>query len=277
MLDRPFAFAVCLPLALTCLPARAADEALSYLEPYRSIEISAIETGVIAEILVKEGDHVAPGDVLLLLDNEITEARLAIAKINAEGKGRLMATQAEMDIQQQRYDQLERLISSGGTNSAELSRQRATLAQAQGNHIIAEEEQKAFKLEVKQIEAELKRRVLTSPIDGIVVDITKDIAEPVSLTAARPDDYLVRVVEIDRLKCIGHVPALFARGLKKGNTLRLRVEDGEPVVVQGTVEFVSPVIDPATATVRIHLVIDNSALTLRSGATVQILLEKPGE
>jgi RND family efflux transporter MFP subunit len=257
-------------------PLRADDEVLSYLEPYRSIEISAIDTGVISEIRVKEGDHVAPGDVLLLLDNEITESRLAIARINAEGVGKLMATQAEVDLQQQRYDQLERLVTSGTSNSAELSRQKALLVQAQGNHIIAEEEQKSFKLEVKQIEAELKRRVLTSPIDGIVVDISKDVAEPVSLASARPDDYLVRVVEIDRLKCIGHVPASFARGLKKGDSLSLRVEDGEPVVVRGTVEFVSPVIDPATATVRVQLVIDNTALKLRSGATVQILLNKPG-
>jgi multidrug efflux pump subunit AcrA (membrane-fusion protein) len=84
------------------------------------------------------------------------------------------------------------------------------------------------------------------------------------------------VVEIDRLKCSGHVPAAFARGLKKGDSLNLRVEDGAPVVVRGSVEFVSPVIDPATATVRIQLVIDNPKLTLRSGATVQILLTKPG-
>ena len=263
-------------LGLAAIALGAEDEVLSYLEPYRSIEISAIETGVIAEIRVKEGDHVKAVDVLLLLDNEITESRLAIARINAEGAGRLMATQAEVDMQGQRFEQLQRLISSGSSNSAELAKQKATLAQAQGNHIIAEEEQKSFKLEVRQIEAELKRRILTSPIDGIVVDISKDIAEPVSLGGARPDDYLVRVVETDRLKSIGHVPAMFARGLKKGDTLTLRVEDGAPVVVKGTVEFVSPVIDPATATVRIQLVIDNTAQTLRSGATAQILLTKPG-
>lgn len=263
-------------LALASGPVWAEDEVLSYLEPYRSIEISAIDTGVISEIRVKEGDQVAAGDVLLLLDNEITESRLAIARINAEGVGKLMATQAEVDLQQQRYDQLERLVTSGSSNSAELARQKALLVQAQGNHIIAEEEQKSFKLEVKQIEAELKRRILTSPIDGIVVDISKDIAEPVSLNAARSDDYLVRVVEIDRLKCIGHVPAAFGRGLKKGDSMSLRVEDGEPVVVRGTVEFVSPVIDPATATVRVQLVVDNTAFTLRSGATVQLLLAKPG-
>jgi len=266
-----------LPVLVVLLAsAHAADEVLSYLEPYRSIEISAIDTGVIAEIRVKEGDHVAAGDVLLLLDNEITESRLAIARINAEGVGKLMATQAEVDLQQQRYDQLSRLISTGTSNTAELAKQKASLAQAQGNHIIAEEEQKSYKLEVKQIEGELKRRILTSPIDGIVVDIAKDIAEPVSLGTARADEFLVRVVETDRLKSICHVPAAFGRGLKKGDSLSLRVEDGDPLVVKGTVEFVSPVIDPATATVRVQLVIDNTAQTLRSGATAQILLTKPG-
>ena len=271
-----FSLVLSLSLALAAIAPAADDEVLSYLEPYRSIEISAIDTGVIAEIRVKEGDHVAAGDILLLLDNEITEARLAIAQINAEGQGKLMSTQAEVDVQQQRYDQLARLVTSGSSNTAELARQKAALAQAKGNHIIAEEEQKAFQLEVKQIQAELDRRILKSPIDGIVVDINKDIAEPVALAGSRNEDCLVRVVETDRLKCIGHVPALFARGLKKGDSLNLRVEDGPPQPVKGTVEFVSPVIDPATATVRVQLVIDNTAQKLRSGATAQILLVKPG-
>jgi hypothetical protein len=46
--------------------------------------------------------------------------------------------------------------------------------------------------------------------------------------------------------------------------------------VKGTAEFVSPVIDPATATVRIPRVIDNTAQTLWSSATAQILLTKAG-
>jgi multidrug efflux system membrane fusion protein len=271
----PFRFLCC--AFLLASPAARADDALevlSYLEPYRSIEISAVETGVIADIRVREGDRVKAGDVLLLLDNEVTEARLAIAKVNAQGTGRLMATQAEMDLQQQRHDQLARLMSSGTSNAAELARQKVALAQAKGNHIIAEEELEIYRLQVAQIEAELKRRVLATPIDGIVVDIAKDIAEPVGLGGGRGDDFLVRVVQIDQLRCVGHLPAAFARTLAVGEALEVRVEDGEPVTARGVVEFVSPVIDPATATVRVHLKIDNAAGTLRSGATVQILLRE---
>ena len=94
MLHPSRSFVLLLSCAFAAAVDAADDEVLSYLEPYRSIEISAIETGIIAEIRVKEGDHVSAGDVLLLLDNEITEARLSIAKINAEGMGKLMATQA---------------------------------------------------------------------------------------------------------------------------------------------------------------------------------------
>jgi len=265
--------------AASAVQAAAADEpleVLSYLEPYRSIEIAAVETGVIADIRVREGDRVKTGDVLLVLDNEITEARLAIAKVNAQGTGRLMATQAEVDLQQQRHDQLARLMSSGTSNAAEMARQKVSLAQAKGNHIIAEEELEIFVLQVAQIEAELKRRVLTTPIDGIVVDIAKDIAEPVGLGGGRDENYLVRVVQIDQLRCVGHLPAAFARSLAVGEQLDLRVEDGAPLTARGVVEFVSPVIDPATATVRVHLKIDNTSGALRSGATAQILLREVG-
>jgi multidrug efflux pump subunit AcrA (membrane-fusion protein) len=125
---------------------------------------------------------------------------------------------------------------------------------------------------VEQIQAELNRRILTTPIEGTVVELTKDIAEPVSSNMQQ--DYLVRVVQLDRLKCIGHLSAASTRTLKTGDVMQVRIEDGEVLTVSGTVEYVSPIINPATSTVQIRLVIPNEDRMLRSGATAFILVPR---
>tara|TARA_R110002096_G_scaffold403766_3_gene601356 strand:- start:64622 stop:65437 length:816 start_codon:yes stop_codon:yes gene_type:complete len=253
------------------LAAQDTEEVLTYLEPYRSIEISPIEIGVISEVVANEGDKVSVGDVLLKLDTEITEARLGIAQMQADSEGRVQAAEAEFELQQDRTDRVERL---SGASAAEKRKERATLKIAEGNLIIAQEERESYKLQVKQIEAELRRRILTSPIDGIVTEITKDVAEAVTPSEIREDNFLVRVVKVDQLRCVGHVPESLARSLHVGDSLDVRIEDGKDTMVRGKIEFVSAVINPATKTIRIRLVIENQSGKLRSGSSANILIPR---
>ena len=252
------------------------QEVLTYLEPYRSIEISPVESGVIHAIHVQEGQRVTKGQELISLDSDVIEARLEIARFQAKVEGRLLAAKAEVELQQDRYDKLAPLVRSGTSNSAELARQAAALKQAQGTLLMAQEEIKTAEIQARQIEAELRRRVVTSPIDGTVAEITKDIAEPVTASLTQQDSYLVRIVQLDRLKCVGHVPAPLVSALGADAVIQVRIPDrGGDRTVDGRVEFISPVIDPATATVRVRLVLENASGELRSGATAQILIPKP--
>ncbi len=67
-------------------------------EPFRNIDVAATEAGVLAELLVKEGDTVKQGDELARLNCESLTALLAISKQSMESKGRLLAVQAELKL-----------------------------------------------------------------------------------------------------------------------------------------------------------------------------------
>lgn len=252
------------------------QEVLTYLEPYRSIEISPVESGVIQEVHVKEGERVTKGQKLISLDSDVIQARLEIAQFQAKVEGRLLAAKAEVELQQDRLDKLAPLVRSGTSNSAELARQAAALKQAQGNLLMAQEEIKTAEIQARQIEAELHRRAVISPIDGTVAEISKDVAEPVTAPLNQQESFLIRIVQLDRLKCVGHVPAHLVSTLGMESILDVKVPDrmGEKTV-KGRIEFISPVIDPATATVRIRLILDNASGELHSGATAHILVPMP--
>ena len=209
-----------------------AEDTLGYVEPYRIITISAAEAGVIAEVFVKEGDAVKKGQILAKLDTATLQAELEIA-------------QAEAKLQATRQQRLEELASASRASPEELEKARTdlTIKDAQ----------------VRKFQAMIETRLMRSPVDGVVNDIKRDPSEAVS--AANP--HVLTVVQIDQLTANLFLPPATALGLKAGGPAALLLDDRKRV--SGTVEFISPVTDPASGTVRVKFTIENSAGEHRSG------------
>jgi len=209
-----------------------AGEMLGYAEPYRIITVSAAESGVIAEVLVKEGDVVKKGQILARLDTATLQAECDIA-------------QAEARLQATRKQRLEELAGSGRATPDELEKARTDLAIKDAL--------------VRKFQAMIETRLMRSPVDGVVNDIKRDPSEAVS--AANP--HVLTVVQIDRLTANLFLPPARALGLKVGDQVPLTLDGRKRVA--GTVEFISPVTDPASGTVRVKFTIENSSGEHRSG------------
>ena len=221
---------------LTALAAplvQAASPYIGYSEPYRIITVSAAEPGIIAELLVKEGDTVKTGQVLARLNNDVFAAELQIARAEAE-----QAT-------------------SRGSRIMELARSgKATPEEAQR----AQTEMSIRDAHVRRISAQIENRTMRSPVDGIVTDVKRDPSEAVSPAQAQ----VLTVVQIDKLVLNLFLPPEKTKSLQAGASLPIAIE-GTADKITAAVEFVSPVIDAASGTVRVKLVIDNSAGHLRAG------------
>ncbi len=206
---------------------------LGYTEPTRIITVSAGDIGVIAEMLVKEGDAVKKGQVLARLDITVLSAELEIAKAEA----RLAATrnQRVVDLQQ-----------STRVTPEELEKAKTELA--------------IKNAQVRRIEAMVEVRTMHSPVDGVVTEIKRDPSESVS--AANP--HVLTVVQIDRLSVNLFLPPARVEQLKVGAQAELLLLDPERRV-PALVEFVSPITDAASGTVRVKFTIENPSGAIRSG------------
>ncbi|MEM6914971.1 MAG: efflux RND transporter periplasmic adaptor subunit [Verrucomicrobiota bacterium] len=259
------------------------DSVLGYLEPYRNIDMDVAEVGVIGEIFVEEGQLVEEGEALLSLNNSVLEAQLEIAKIQSESVAAVTVAQADLDVAEDRYAKLSKLRSSGTAHASEVARAQAEQKKAEGQLSIANEEKKIAGFRVDEIEAQIERRLLRSPIRGIVLEINRDVAETaVASRGANASKPLVRVAEIDRLKLVVHVPASRVDLLEKGKTMPVRVllqsslsleRENSAIDTVGTIEFVSPAIDPSSETIRTRLVLENPEGTLLSGSHALVLFE----
>lgn len=229
-LARRFAFFLLLSIATT----RADEPAiLGYTEPYRTITVSASEQGVISEMLVEEGAATKKGQVLARLDTASFQAELEIAK-------------AETKLQATRLKRLEELSAANRSTPEELDRARTDL-------VIKE-------AQMRRIEAQIETRTLRSPVDGVVTEIKRDPSEAVS--AANP--HVLTVVQVDKLLLNLFLPPARAATFQVGASVNLKLLE-ENVTTPAKVEFVSPVTDSASGTVRVKFVIENANGAHRSG------------
>ena len=265
---------------------------IGYTEPFRSIEIAAPEAGVIGEIDVREGDRVIKGELLIKLDCRVLEAQREIVAVEAKSDGRLQSATAQHELNQKRLDSVSALRSKGSASATELERARTTVEMSRGDLDVAEENAVISKLQLKEIESRIEQRTLRSPVDGIVTYVGKDVSEAVNagpVSENNQEQALVQIVQLDQLRLTIHLPAVIAITLERGDSLPMTIHlqapetasakpPGDPGdATTGTIDFLSPVIDPASATVRAELLIDNKEARFFSGSYARVLLPPPSE
>lgn len=255
-------------LLLSVAPVSAANEqVIGVTEPEQEVDLSFPESGTIRVIAVEEGARVKAGAVLAQLDCRVHETRLKIAKIRAASQAEIKSATAKLRMNERRLAQLEKLAAQGSANEDELARARADFAIAESELELAREAAAEAKLQAQQIEAEIEQRTLRSPVDGIVARISPEVAETVSPA----DGSVISVVSLGRLDLVIHVDHRLADGLKTGQKIPVRAADRD-ITGQASIEFVSPVTDASSGTVRIRLSLENGDGRHQSGVKYAVQL-----
>jgi membrane fusion protein, multidrug efflux system len=192
------------------------------LQAREEVEVLPKQTGVIARILVEEGDRVRAGQPLAALDSE------------------------EWELQAQQSEARARAARDAAARAAQL--------QQQG--LISDQEVERLQSEAQVAEADLglarlrvRNAVITAPIAGVVTHRFVERGQLVNSSATA-----FRVADTSRLEAAVGVPEREANRVQPGQAARVRVE-GQPAV-QGRVSRVRPVVDPASGTVRVVVEVD---------------------
>lgn len=259
--------AVVLLVLLANVAVAVALPADGFTEPYRTIEVGSAETGTISAVEVREGDEVRQGDVLAVLDRDVLSALLAIAEQAMRSRGELDATTAELRLKRHRLAKLELLRTKGHAYEEEVERARADVAIAEAQVRSAKEELLIRKLEHRKILAQIEQRTLRAPMDGVIVRIQKDIGEYV----APNDPYVLTLVQLDPLLVTFSLTSAQAEQLHAGQEVLLWSTDAVTETtdsvqqMQGTVEYVAPVTDADSGTVRVKIRVANPDGRYRAG------------
>jgi RND family efflux transporter MFP subunit len=225
-------------------------EYLSALKSRHSANINPQVEGQVVRIFVKSGDRVKAGQALLQIDPLKQEATVSSQEASRA------AQEASVALAKISFERSKRLFEAGVISKAEFDA-------AQSNYDSSIAQLKALQEQVNSQRAELKYYSVGAPMDGIVGDIPVRMGDRVTVTTL-----LTTVDEPGALEAYIYVPVDRSRSLRLGLPVRLLDPSGA-LLVNTTITFVSPQVDPDTQTVLAKAAVPNSQGKLRVSQQVR--------
>lgn len=235
------------------------------IEPSVVVEMSSAVEGVISEVLVDKNDVVKKGDVLARLDAGLEAATAELRRVQAELTSDVQAQQLSLDFSNRALARVKDLYEKKAASFSEFDKLKTEQAIAQQQLQQALDRKRQAGLEHKRALADLQRRTLLSPIDGVVVERLKEPGEHIDF------EPVLRLAQLDPLRVEVFAPASLYGKVKAGMTASVVPELG--IVDQSytaEVVLVDQVIDGPSNTFGIRLSFANPGNRLPSGLKCRV-------
>lgn len=219
----------------------------------RAVNQSSLQSQVTATATIVRadvGDAVQQGQILVQLNNQDNEARLAQAKAN------LAATKAQANLAQSLMKRKQRLLDQGFISRVEFEQSQVDY-QAQLENVNAQQATVDIALKAEQ------DGTLRSPITGIV---TKRQVEPGQTVSA--GQTLFEIVDPTHLELQARLPSDQRNALKAGQKIEYRIQ-GSSEILSATLSRISPLADLNSRQIEFFATPNSTINPLSIGAFVE--------
>ena len=216
--------------------------------------IAAEVAGRVTELALDEGAAVTSGATVIEIDPERRQLDLDAA--------RARLAQARANYRRERSQTL-RIRKLREENIASLQQ----LEKADTALLLAQSALEAEKSAVGVAERALADASVSAPFDGVVARRLVQLGEFV-----QPGTVLFELVSMSPLEAVFSISELDSQRVRPGQIVEVRVDADRNRAFSGEVTFVAPTVDPATRTLRVKAVVDNSAGELRPGLFARMKL-----
>lgn len=150
------------------------------LQAATTVKISSNLSGDLTELLVREGDRVTAGQVLGRIDKRRFEAatRQALAASSA-ARAEIQLAQVDVDRVGQEIERVKGLVDKGIASKAELERLVSDRDGAGARLASARERHQASLAAYDEARTALTNTTLVSPIEGTVIELSREVGERV--------------------------------------------------------------------------------------------------
>ncbi len=221
--------------------------------------------GRVSAVMVKDGDHVSPGDILAEQDGSVLDARIAQLRLEAKSMVEVEASQAELAQREQDVKKIDQAHRKGAATDLELERAELEVVISRYRVQAAREKREMSALKLAEAEEERKQYTLRSSIKGRVENLVLTVGE-----APRPMEPLLSVVNCDPLWIEVPLPLSYAAPLSVGGRVTVKFPDGSSGKAE--ILFIASVADAASDTVAVRLTMANPD-NRRAGERVAIFMD----
>jgi HlyD family secretion protein len=268
--------------------------ALGRVEPEDQITSLSMEVpGIVKQVAVQDGTNMRMGETILELDHNVESARLALARARVRTqaedlkgvRSQIRSAETKAQNYRERYDRLKNIFDSGAETRQNLDNAKTDYETAareterlQSSLQSAESRLNELNADVRVNTAEIARKVLKAPSDGVVLKLEPNVGSSVAVGASvgdfAPKGALTVLCEVDEL---------FVSTVGLGQKASIRLQGNTDVIAEGIVSAVGPYLkkkslfsdeagaleDRRVREVRIRL---NSASTLLLNSRVECVI-----
>lgn len=228
------------PVELARVDRRGIDayyKAASVIEADRLVDLVTKIQGRVRAVNAEEGDWVARGAIVAELENDREQVQLRAAELKLEEQARLLERNRSM-------------VQEGLISDQEFDTARSA-------YEVAETERDLARIALEETR-------IRAPFEGRVTERKVVLGQQVN-----PADALYTLGDFSPLRVRVHLPEAVARKLGEGQRV-LVAPDALEEDLEGRIERVAPVVDPATSTVRVTIRMDEDADAARVGGFVKV-------
>ena len=186
-----------------------------------TVEIGTQVSGTIDEIMVDYNDTIKEGDVLAVLDQSLFKVAIKNAKAG------LLKAQAELKQAEDEYKMNKPLYEKGYLSEEEFMPIETEVATLKASLLSAE-------ATLQQAEIDLEHTVISSPIDGTVIDRSVDAGQTVAASLSTPTLFLV-ARDLSHMQIETNVDETDIGQIQKGQHVRFSVQSYSDQTFTGTV------------------------------------------
>jgi len=224
-------------------PTAGAFTAEGLLLPSAQARLASRSKGVIEEIK-REGDRVRKGDTVMRLESAMESLQLNQQK-------------HILDLRTFERSASDELSSKSVISQTEVEEKRV-------NHEVA-------KVQLEQAQQLLEMRKVLAPFDGVIAERLRERGEAV-------DEFtpVINLVNLDELYLEVFLPAARIRDVKADDPVRVTVADMPGREFSGSVDEVSPSVNPASGDFKVRIRMPNAEGELVAGTTASATFGKGG-
>lgn len=218
---------------------------------FDDVDVPAREAGQLIRVDVQEGNMVAAGQLLALIDDRLARRQVdestfrhQIADNKANDSVQIDSSRRLVDFVTEQFESTSKLYSNGSKSRAEfleartnLELKRLDLNKAVNEQKIAAVEAQAEMVKLQAARDSIERHTMVSPFDGVIFEVFKQRGEWVAA-----GEKVLRVARMDKLKvkgfvnALGHNPADISR---RRVTIHATLANSEQVEFPGVIVFVA--------------------------------------
>ena len=252
---RRFALLLVIVTAFPRIAAAAERGSPCLMEPFQRVNLKSSDTSRVVSVSVDRGSVITKGQVLVMLDASVEQASLNLARQRATMESQIRLTEAKLENATNRFRRRDELVRELYVSQQDRDDSAADRRIAEAELREANDNRELARLEVLRLTAEIDRRTLISPFNGVVTERLLNPGEMAQVGETATT--ILKLAQIDPVRVELVLPLAKYGQVKPGQTISVRPEPPFEGSYRAVVKIVDKVVDAASGTFGVRLQIAN--------------------